>query len=197
MPDDAPQQPTSPSFGGLPPSGAAGPAAPAQAPPPAMGAYKPQMPKSKMMKIAGAAVAIVIVIALIYHFATATAPAITVQTTIITTNFNVNSCETITLPGTYHFTDNITTTSTSGACIRVASGNVKLEGNGHGIVGSGPFTISGTRSYGVLVDSGSWAIISNLTIAKFSYGVFINGSNNNQVNNVTVRNSTLSGIRSV
>lgn len=146
------------------------------------------------MKIAGAAVAIVIVIALIYHFATATAPAITVQTTIITTNFNVNSCETITLPGTYHITDNITTTSTSGACIRVASGNVKLEGNGHGIVGSGPFTISGTRSYGVLVDSGSWAIISNLTIAKFSYGVFINGSNNNQVNNVTVRNSTLSGI---
>ncbi len=153
-----------------------------------------EMQKDKLVKFGGIGVAALIVLLIVYHFATGLAAPVTTSTSTMGINYNINSCTSITSPGTYYIVDNITTSIASGPCINVAADNVKLVGEQHGIIGNGPFTVAGTPSYGIWVDSHSGVIISNLTVAKFSYGIFLNTSNDNMINNVTIHNSTRSGV---
>lgn len=153
-----------------------------------------EMQREKLIKFGAVGIAAIIVLLLVYHLAIGLSMPVTTSTSTAGIDYNINSCTSITSPGTYYLSGNITTSVASGPCINVASDNVKLVGEQHGIVGNGPFTVSAAPSYGIWVDSHSGVVISNLTLAKFSYGIFFNASNDNMVNNVTVRNSTRSGI---
>ncbi len=146
-------------------------------------------------KIAVPVIVVIAVIAIAYSYVINVPPPITTSTTSVATSFDVNGCQAISASGTYYIKSNITTSSTKGACLDVTVGSVRIVGEGHAIIGSGPFTVQVPSSYGILVNSVSGVSISNLSIAKFSYGVFLNSSNYNQLNNLTISNSTISGIR--
>ena len=171
-------------------SSSAGTAANAAAP----GGVEQEMQKERLVKFGGIGIAVLIVLLVAYHFATGSAAPVTTSTSTVGIDYNINSCTSITSPGTYYLVSNITTSIASGPCINVAADNVKLIGEQHGIIGNGPFTVNSAPSYGIWIDSHSGIVISNLTVTKFSYGIFLNASNDNMVNNVTVHNSTRSGV---
>ena len=148
----------------------------------------------KVAKIGAAVVIILLAVFLIYNFVSNRPGPVTTSTTVVQTSFNVNSCMSISRPGTYYIASNITTSLINGPCIDVKAGDVKIVGGGHGIVGNGPFTLQSSSSYGILIQSQSGINISDLSISKFSYGIYINQSNNNRLSNVTIANSTISGI---
>jgi parallel beta-helix repeat protein len=149
-----------------------------------------------MAKIAVIAIVAVVVIFFVYNYVANRPAPVTTSTTSIATSFNVNSCMQISTPGTYYIQNNITTSATNGACLSITASNVRIIGNSHGIIGNGPFTLQGPDSYGILIGYAQTGIvISNLTIAKFSYGISLNNSNSDQLNNVTIINSTVSGIK--
>ena len=158
------------------------------------GEVEHEMQKEKLVKFGGMGIAALIVLFIAYHFISGSAAQVTTSTSTMGVDYNINSCTSITSPGTYYLVGNITTSIASGPCINVAADNVKLVGEQHGIIGNGPFTVNSAPSYGIWIDSHSGVVISNLTIAKFSYGVFINASNDNMINNVTIHNSTRSGV---
>ncbi len=71
---------------------------------------------------------------------------------------------------------------------------MKLEGNGHKIVGSGPYVSTPPYSYGINLGSVSNVIINGILVSKFSYGIYINNSYGNLIENSTVQNITISGV---
>ena len=148
----------------------------------------------RMVKIGAAVVVVLAAIFLMYNFVSNRTGPTTTSTTVVQTSFNINSCTLISSPGTYYIASNITTSSINGPCIDVRANDVKIVGSGHGIVGDGPFTLQSSSSYGILIQSQSGINISDLSISKFSYGIYLNQSNNNQLSNVTIANSTISGI---
>lgn len=145
------------------------------------------------LRIAVLGIAAIIVVVLVYHLlAGGTQPAAT--TTVPTVSYSIDSCTTITAPGTYHVTGNIGTSIYNGSCISVNAADVRIEGDGHTITGNGPFVDTPPYSHGIEVDSQSNVSISGLTIAKFSYGIVLYNSNHLSVSNTTVRNSTITGL---
>ena len=120
----------------------------------------------------------------------------TIATTTISGNQaqTISSCTAIKNPGTYNLTANITTTNQSSACIQISSSSVVFNGNGHSIMGNGPYIFTPPYSYGVSLRSVSNVVIRHLTVSKFSYGIYLNNSYNNMLSNDTVSNMTLSGI---
>jgi parallel beta-helix repeat protein len=72
--------------------------------------------------------------------------------------------------------------------IQIGSNGVTLDGNGHTLTGY-------DTGVGVLLPYQRMGItIKNLTIAKFSYGIYLNSSNNNTITNNTVSNNDGNGI---
>ena len=106
-------------------------------------------------KIIGAVVAVVIVVGLVYNFVFNAPPQVVNTTTVALPYTELNSCALISTPGVYHIVGDISTSATNGACIDVLSSGVSIIGGGHSITGNGPFTLTGPRSYAILVASQS------------------------------------------
>ncbi len=172
---------------------------------------KPQMPKMPSLggefPIAQIAIGIIVVIALLgggYYFLThssvPTSSSTTTKASIPTTTVqqinvqNIMQCTNITQPGTYTLTGNITTQISSGPCINVESGNVRLIGNGNGVNGNGPFIGLPPFTYAILLNHVSNVTVSGFSITSFSYGIYSNGSTNSTISNNTLSKITLSGI---
>ncbi|MHB1830127.1 MAG: NosD domain-containing protein [Candidatus Micrarchaeaceae archaeon] len=146
------------------------------------------------LKIIAGVIAVLIIVWMAYSFISSRPAApIRINATVLPA-FAINSCTTISKPGSYYLANNVTAPSTGGACMEIGSSDVVLDGNGHAIIGSGPFTVKGPVSYGVEVNSESNVSITNLVVSTFSYGIYLNTSNNDIVSNVTSKNATKSGI---
>ena len=146
------------------------------------------------LKIVAGVIAILIIAWLAYSFIISRPAApISINTTALPA-FDINSCTTISKPGIYYLVNNITSHAASGSCMKISSSGVVLDGKGHAIIGSGPFTVNGPVSYGIEISSESNVNITNLAVSTFSYGVYLNASNNDTVLNVTAKNATKSGI---
>ena len=144
-------------------------------------------------------VAIVVIIGIVYYlyntYATATTPPPVITHVNNNTGFSkVSSCTNITSPGIYYLVQNVSTQITSGACITISGKNIEFIGNQGGIQGTGPYTINGIPTYGILVKNAQNVIISGVTVSRFSYGVYLQNSPFISLNNVTVRILTLSGV---
>lgn len=107
---------------------------------------------------------------------------------------NINSCQTISSPGEYYITSDIQTSIQDGPCISITSGNVKLSGNGHRITGNGPFVNGTTYSYGISIRDQSNVSVSQLSISKFSFGVYMLNSSDSSLSGINVTNSTEASI---
>ncbi len=149
---------------------------------------------SEKTRIIIAAVIILAIGAVAYKFVVMKPAVAVATTTVMPTSFSISSCTAISSPGTYYLTSNISTSAINGPCIDISSGGVKLVGEGYSIVGDGPFTINGPSSYGISISSKPGVNVTDLSLAKFSYGVYVNGSSNAYLGNITVSNSTLAGI---
>ena len=166
--------------------------------------YGSRFPSKMLILIAAVAVVIVVAAAVLLLYkpahgtsTTTTITSLTATTTIPYANltkYQVDSCTTISRPGIYNVTKNITTSNTTAPCIEITSGDVVLLGGGAGITGSGPFVQSSRPSYGVYVAKVSGVTIQDLVVSKFSYGVYLEDVTNSTVSNVKVLNTTVSGI---
>ncbi len=148
---------------------------------------------NNILRIAVLGVALIIAIVLIYHLYGGSTQQ-TATTSVPVVAYNINSCTTITSPGTYHVIGDISTSIDNGSCISVNSANVRLIGEGHKITGNGPFVDTAPYSRGIEVSSQSNVSISGLTLAKFSYGIVLYNSNHLDLSNITVQNSTITGL---
>ena len=89
---------------------------------------------------------------------------------------NINGCSVIDKPGVYFLANRINTTITSGACIKVVSSNVRLEGNNNKLVGNGPYTGVPPFTYGIELSGVSNVTVTGFDIETFSYGIYVNNS---------------------
>ena len=159
------------------------------------------MPKSMASQsrlityVIGAIIALAI-IGGIYSFITAPAPVTSSTTTVLPSRVfqPLSSCSVISSPGYYNLTSNLTTNTLTGACIKVTSSSVHINGNGHSIVGNGPFVSNPPYSYGISLSGVTNVTVQHLTIAKFSFGIYVNNSNQNNLSNLTIQNITVGGI---
>ncbi len=147
-------------------------------------------------KIIGGAAALIIILAIIYAVASGHQAAGTSSTTTIGPKaFSISSCMTITAPGVYNLTGNIASSSQSAPCIKVASSNVKLNGEGYSLIGSGPFTSQNPPySYGIMLDSVSNVTVTRLGISKFSYGIYLNNTRKSNISYIVMHNMTIAGV---
>ncbi len=146
------------------------------------------------IKIIAGVIVVLIIAWMAYSFISSMpAPPIRINTTGLPA-FAINSCTTISKPGSYYLANNVTAPVGGGTCMKIGSSGVVLDGKGHAIAGSGPFTVNGPVSYGVEVSSEPNVSITNLVVSAFSYGIYLNASNNDTVFNVTSKNATRSGI---
>lgn len=145
-----------------------------------------------------AVVLIVIILSLSYsRFITPPQVTVTPPPRVITVlSYNISSCTSITSRGVYYLRSDINTSNTNGPCINIESNNVALMGEGKKITGSGPYIQSPPFSFGVEVNGARIAnvTISNVTILKFSYDIYLGNATNSKVINATTLNSTMSGI---
>lgn len=119
----------------------------------------------------------------------------TVTTSIMQINMtNLSGCEVISAPGTYSVTSDFNTSITSGACILITADNVQLVGNQHKITGSGPYVGTPPYTYGVELVGVSNVSVTGLGLSRFSYGVFLNGTELSTISGDNITQSTLSGI---
>jgi parallel beta-helix repeat protein len=121
-------------------------------------------------------------------------PVTTSTTTVAPQIFKISSCTVITKSGTYYITGNIDTAIQSGSCIDIMSPNVKLIGNGNGILGSGPFVITPPFSYGIRIDDANNVSLQGVSVSRFSYDVYLNRSSQSSILNSSIRNGTVSGV---
>lgn len=99
----------------------------------------------------------------------------------------VEQCFTVTEPGLYGLTENIT--GVEGDCIVIESDDVVIEGNG--------FSITGTEdNYGVAIKSEAWYMddrhnieIRNVVIDNFETGVWTKQNDDVRINAITVTNT--------
>jgi parallel beta-helix repeat protein len=103
----------------------------------------------------------------------------------ITANNLTGGTFTITQPGTYILTENIT--GLSYTAIKIDADNVVLTGNGHVLSGTGNY-------YGVLVVGHSGVEIKDLTITNFGSGIYLRYASGNTISNIRVSDNTGSGI---
>lgn len=104
----------------------------------------------------------------------------------------IAACTMISIPGNYYLVGNISA-SAAGACIYIKSDNVSLEGNGYSITGNWTWATQGKGSYGIEI-AGSKANISGLGIAKFTYGIYLNGSNWSRISDISINSTAGAGI---
>ncbi len=187
---------------GADPAPSAGPSAAGKAPAPVGGKPRVNLPKNVILPVAAIIIIVVIAAAALVLYrpsSTTTSTSTTTvanshTTTINLTVYQINSCATIKEPGIYNLVGNITTANTTAPCISILSGEVILHGNGHGVEGNGPFVQSLSPSYGIYVASVSGVTVENITVSKFSYGVYFSGVSNSSVIGVRALNATMSSI---
>ncbi len=161
------------------------------------------MPQSKIglggisrRNVAVAAVAIVVIAVVLLALTSSTGVPATTSTTSVqqATVSQISGCTAISKPGSYYLAGNINHTQVSGACITIAASDVTLNGRGHSITGSGPFSDVQPYSYGILLQGVSNVSVSNVTVSRFSYDVFMNSTNSSALSYSNFTNSTLSGL---
>ena len=158
--------------------------------------FKPGAQGISRRNLVAAAVAIVVIAAVL--LAVTSHPA--APTTISTTTLQqagasaISGCSTISKPGAYYLSGNLNYTQASGACLTIEASDVALNGKGHRITGSGPFSDTQPYSYGVLLQGVSNVSMSNVTVQRFSYDMFMNSTSGSNVSYSNFTNATLSGI---
>ena len=108
--------------------------------------------------------------------------------------FDISNCTNITKPGTYYLISNIFTREKYGACIKISSDNVVLEGNYDTIKGSGPFVFVPPFSYGIELDHVKNVTVKDVDVFDFSYGIFVNNSTDSNIQKVNSSGNTISNI---
>ncbi len=204
-PEEAPQQPAQQAAQPAPeqaPQPASQPTPAPEQPPPKKPLFGQGMPMSlpnikiPQPRILLSIIAIVIIAALILTFT----PSVTTTTTTSTTTVQqvnlsrISACEQISKPGTYYLEGSINDTSTSGACISVASSNVRIVGNLYTIAGSGPYSGLPPYSYGIEVRNVSNVTVTTFRVLKFSYDLFVSNSKNVNIVSNNLTTSTLSAM---
>lgn len=197
---------TQQAFGGTGTTPTQQPYSPTPPPQPVPSQPSPQdMPPPPKMNSAARAVmsimAVILIAGLVYytyvgvlHKTITPPPPANITNASHTSRFDVSACTSITSPGTYRLTRNILTASTNGPCISVKSSNVILEGDGNRIVGSGPFVQIPPFSYGIKASGVNNVTVLGVNVSRFSYGIYISGSQGAMVSNALVLNATMSGI---
>jgi parallel beta-helix repeat protein len=147
-------------------------------------------------RIIGAVIAVLVIGILIFKFAPAIiTPTTTTTTTVKPIGLNkINSCVTISQPGTYYIISDINTSLLKGPCIKINASSVWLVGNQHTITGNGPYTGVPPFSYGIEIQGGKNDTITNVKVLRFSYDLFLNGSSSSVIGLNNFTQATLSGI---
>lgn len=159
----------------------------------------PQKRRSRRGLIIGIVLA-VIVIGLIAGVGLGFIKVFTTTTTLSTTtvpkqNFTtIKGCINVNKPGLYYLTNNVSTSIRSGACINVTSSNVRLIGNGNGLIGSGPYVAVPPFTYGIRLNNVKNVSVSGIIINYFSYGVYLYNASNSSVTNTTALKETMAAV---
>ena len=100
----------------------------------------------------------------------------------------VSSCQTLSAPGNYVLTSNL---STTGTCLVIAASNVAIDLKGHTITGGG-----GSGTSGITDDGGDrdYAIIANGKIQHFDTGINLATSGSAIISKVNASNNGSQGI---
>ncbi len=175
-------------------------------PPPAQNAVKAP-PAAKPKKVANAniptvglmlaALAVIVIIgaALLFLKNAPVVSTTTATTSIYQANFTkISGCGKITKPGAYVISADFNTTITGGACIEIDASGVSLVGNEHYITGSGPYSGVPPYTYGILLNHVSNVSVTSIFLSRFSYGIFMNGTEHSTIGSVNVSQSTLAGM---
>ena len=117
-----------------------------------------------------------------------------VNITNTTPKGEILGCMTINSAGNYYLNNNVYTGISSGSCIQIDSSNVRIDGRGMNITGSGPYTTTVPPTYGIRISGASNVTIDSLSVSRFSYGIYVNGSSGVSIYNSTAKTSTISGI---
>ncbi len=151
---------------------------------------------SNMKIVAAAAIIIVIIVAAFLFFRgnINTNNSTITYTTTVKQNYQLSSCGVISSPGSYTVQSSILTKISSGACIVVKSGNVKLTGSNVQLTGSGPFVNKPPFTYGILVENATNISIQGFNVTRFSYGIYLENASHVSLKNSVVGNSTMSDI---
>ncbi len=107
----------------------------------------------------------------------------TSSTTIQSSVSQISNCRVIARPGYYFVSSNIKTAIGGGACINVSSSNVNIACNGNKVSGSGPFVVVPPFTYGISIINKTNITVSGCNVRNFSYGIFVESSNNINVVN--------------
>ncbi|WP_157533249.1 right-handed parallel beta-helix repeat-containing protein, partial [Haloferax profundi] len=102
---------------------------------------------------------------------------------------SVSTCTTISQPGVYDITANLTNSSAS--CLDIESDDVVLNGNGHTITGNG-------SGVGIAVGNGtaiSNVTVRNVTVDTWRTGVRLNNTDESTLDSVTSTNASLLGMQ--
>lgn len=99
----------------------------------------------------------------------------------------IDSCTTITEPGTYVLTQDVTNSSET-VCIDVQASDVVIDGDGHTIDG-----IDGSETTAVSIESQSNVTVKNLVLSEWRIGTKLDSTTNSTVSNVVVTD-TLRGV---
>jgi hypothetical protein len=105
----------------------------------------------------------------------------------VTNNYNLTSCQDITNEGTYYLQNNITENVPT--CFDIQVNNVSINGNGYYITR----TIMG-GTYGIRANNTTNTKIYNITVNNWDYGMRYTYTNNSQINNSIITNSSTFGI---
>ena len=120
-------------------------------------------------------------------------------------NHTIDSCTTITSPGSYELTDTVTASNTS-ACVEIAASDVTLDGNGNTVDGYSNNTIGSdgsadeiSGSTGVRVAGTDSTRVRNVTIQNVAFesgriGINATHASNVEIVGVTVANASLQAI---
>ena len=129
---------------------------------------------SAASKVLMATFALLIVAGLVYGIIVKASNAPAASTTTISLAYALNSCTTISHPGNYSLMENISSPGNLSVCMNIKSGGVSLLGHGHSITGNALSGIQDVISYGIKIGSQSNVSISQLTLSRFSYGIYLN-----------------------
>ena len=172
---------------------------------PAPEAIGQEKPHSNVKIIIYAVIALLVVVAVVVvALSYRTKPAgVTTSSTLLTTTIGhngtvvlapgaVSSCGVIRKPGTYYLTQGFSVGLNSSPCLAVYSSNVKFDGHGYSIEGSGPYIITANPTYGIYAANLTNVTIENLSVSQFSYGVFFSGMYGSKALRVKATNATVS-----
>ena len=152
-------------------------------------------PENKYGNLPKILIIVIIAAIIIYYVASTMQPQKIIIINQSQGNLNqITGCTIITKPGIYYVGSDINTGINSGACLNVASSNVKIIGSGKRVVGSGPFVGTPPFTYGIYVNNESNVSISNLNITTFSYDLFVSNSTYVSFISGAALNGTISGI---